>query len=339
MPLSPQFIQLFKKLTTDYSQKAKGGLIFYKKDEHYDYITSNLNSILTSIEYGDDGGSLFEDKSLISVLAVTATRYLVSDPWFANLVSTFLSEYYEKDKTYSFITDPNMLIQINPEAKHSINVLNELQRAIGNLQNAHQSQIAMLTDQINCQQTEMNLLKEQNGHLREQVRGLESAKNQWEKLSTAGPILEQIKKTVASLNDLITTKPEPDKPLAFTNDFVQKDTSQAKQDLMDDKSNNEMNSTSLPIGSVAMILDNLTPPPKAPTPPPIWTSPNITKKKDTSVKPTTLKSSESDQRPIEKPPAKTLSFHSELEEKIAERRRKGKQNETLEVEKKSTLQI
>ncbi|STX50330.1 VipA [Legionella busanensis] len=279
MPLSPTFIKLFSELNIDYQQKGKGGLLSYGKDSHFDNIKANIESIITAIAYGDKDGGSFDDMSLISVLAITATRCSTTDPIFANLVSSLIDKYYKSNNYNSYLTEQGMLIKVNPEARYSINALTELQRAFGNIQNAHQSEKTMLLDQIQDLQKEKNVLKDQNNHLREQVAKLESSKKQWEKLSSAIPIIEKIKGDLASLNSLI-------EPTSLTIDIS------SLQEMKREAPYSVANTSSLPTAndtlefnsSAAKIIESLIPPPPEP-PEPFKTKEDNTKlttSKDTS---------------------------------------------------------
>ncbi|STX27817.1 VipA [Legionella beliardensis] len=251
MPLSPHFIELTTKLVEDYSQKGIG-TYFRKKDAHFEDLQNNLEIILTCIK---DNESLLDEKTLISILAITAVRYATPDPCFFTLFTTFLSEYYPDNGSYIYLTE-GVFIEINPEAKHNMNMLNDLQRAVGNLQKAHQIEKAIFNDQISCLEKERNLLKEQNTLLREQVAALEASKNQWEKLSAAGPILEKLKDNIATLDTLMNSG------LVASKELVTPVKNLSEQPLPATNKTEQ-----LPLSSVTKIITNLPPSPKPPTPP------------------------------------------------------------------------
>ncbi|WP_131783589.1 hypothetical protein [Legionella gresilensis] len=326
MPLSPTFIKLFSELNTDYQQKGKGGLLSYGKDSHFDNLKINIESIFTSIEHSNKDDSSFDDMSLLSVLSITATRFSTTDPIFASLVSSLIDKYYKSFNYNNYLTEQGMLIKVNPEARYSINALSELQRAFGNLQNAHQSEKTMLLDQIQDLQKEKNLLKDQNNHLREQVSKLESSKKQWEKLSSAIPIIEKIKGDLASLNSLVEpTSPTPDIPSP-------QEMKREEQYSLVHPSNLPNNDTlELNSSSVKMIESLIPPPPEPP-------ETSKAKQKD-HTKLTTTK----DTLELKKPskPAPRLTFQADLANAIKKREenKKNQQHTSPRQEKKNIQAI
>ncbi|MGQ3889758.1 hypothetical protein ACQUW5_12100 [Legionella sp. CNM-1927-20] len=332
MPLSPTFIKLFSELTTNYQQKARGSLLSYGRDSHFDNLKINLESILTIIEHSNKDDNSFDDMSLLSVLSITATRFSATDPIFANLVSSLIDKYYKLVNYNTYLTEQGMLIKVNPEARYSINALSELQHAFGNLQKAHQSEKTMLLDQIKDLQREKNVLKEQNDYLRKQVNTLESSKNQWEKLSSAKSIIEKIKDAAASLNTLI----EPESLLTLTISLQEPTIQENKNSAV-----SLPNGNPLPVnGSPVKIMESLIPPPpKLPEPIPPRNTPLALKdNKDTKL---TTPKEVSETKKHQKNFASGLTFRSELDAAIKKREdnKKNKQYELPSQEKKNTLRI
>lgn len=217
MPISPEFITLFKGLVTNYNVNGKGVYTYFKSigmDSNYHDLLEKLYKLLALIDNGENEG--FHEKSIISYLSQSALILYKDNPLFAGSVSRFLLNYREITKYLHCLTDKHIGIEVIPD-EHPLALLITMQSALELSKEASAKEAWVLKNTICVLKDENKRLIDENMALKARIAQLESEhENQSytiERLSKVNSFLFSQLNTQSNATATEHHEPAPQKPI------------------------------------------------------------------------------------------------------------------------------
>lgn len=194
MAVTKEFLKLFDSLMSQYQIQGKGGYLNWGMDKNYETINNALLGLRDIIENNQD---VFNDHSLLQYLTNSSLMHLVTDPIFASNVNQLLVLYNQhQPSAFSSILSGRVHINVEPAKQSPVDLIQELHRAIENVQHAHDTDRKVM-------QFQLEQLQEDNDLLKKRVKELSQAASINLAMQAQVEQLEKAKGLLRELNQLL----------------------------------------------------------------------------------------------------------------------------------------
>lgn len=327
MPISKDFLPLFKDFVTNY--KIKGTPAFYNwaKEQNHLQISQFFDELLTLINSNQES---FHDASIIDHLNVTVLLSANTNRYLLECWIDFLTKYNVATQSYAPISSmdskTSVHIQVGPEGTTSERMLIDLKKALevtqhafALAQQAHSTEIELLKRQIAALKSHNAMLSAENHQLKDQVRDEQIFKALHPQITSAQEQLSSFAELLKTLNEVTgkspDSTPQPQPPIPFSPENTESTTSLPSTAVV--------TITTEPVPTNTPSAVGVTPPPP---PPPSLSSPAFGA--STTIKASTTASSSFF-------PKKEGTLFDELAAVLKEREAKGTANLSAVEEKKN----
>lgn len=220
MPISKEFLPLFKDFVTNYKIKGMPAFYTWAKEQNHLQIGQFLDELLALIDSNQES---FHDASIIDHLNVPILLAASTDRYLLECWIDFLTKYNEATKSYAPISSMDgqtpIHIQVAPEGTKSERMLIDLKRALEATQQAfalsqqaNSTEIAVLKRQVAELKEQNARLSTENRVLKDQVRNEERFRDLHPQISSAQEQLASFAALIQTLRDVTGKKPEAAPP-------------------------------------------------------------------------------------------------------------------------------
>lgn len=214
MTISADFLQLLTDFVINYKTNGAPSLWTWNKENNHEKISLHLDELLKLIK---EHCETFNDTSIIEYLNNTILLSAKTNPYLLQCWIHCLTQYNMKTQSYKGIG--SFHIMMAPEGKPAEKIINEFQTSLSNLtqsfllaQQAHDTQMKLLKEDLKTLQTANNELIKQNSLFKQQIKDQElfasihqpilDAENQLNSVLTFLNTLQHITKTKQYSQDL-----------------------------------------------------------------------------------------------------------------------------------------
>lgn len=216
MPISKEFLPLFKDFVTNYKVRGTPAFYTWTKEHNHPQISQFFDELLALIDSNQES---FHDASIIDHLNVTVLLSASTNRYLLECWIDFLSKYNEATKSYAPISSMDgqtpVHIQVGPEGTKSERMLIDLKRALENTQQAFalsqqatSTEIALLKRQLAEFKEQNARLSTENRLLKDQVHNEQMFKDLHPQLSSAQEQLTSFAALIQTLTEVTGKKPE-----------------------------------------------------------------------------------------------------------------------------------
>ncbi|KTD63392.1 hypothetical protein [Legionella shakespearei] len=233
MPISKEFLPLFKDFVTNYKIKGTPAFYTWAKEHNHTQISQFFDELLALIDSNQES---FHDASIIDHLNVTVLLSANTNRYLLECWIDFLTKYNEATKSYSPISSMDgqtpVHIQVAPEGTKSERMLIDLKKALETTQQAfalsqqaNSTEIALLKRQLAEFKEQNARLSTENRLLKDQVRNEQMFRDLHPQISSAQEQLSSFAALIQTLSEVTGKKPEAvPPPVVFVTEHTETST-------------------------------------------------------------------------------------------------------------------